>query len=133
MIHKMPHVSRYKLPKKAEEKLIETLQLVFTKILRREEMDTFFNALLTKTEKLMLAKRLAIVVLLEEGLPESQIADSLHVTRMTVSRMQYYLESRGQGYKVALRKLAQEKQLEEFKKVLLSLLRYSLRAAGGRL
>lgn len=129
----MPHVSRYKLPKKAEEKLIETLQLVFTKILRREEMDTFFNALLTKTEKLMLAKRLAIVVLLEEGLPESQIADSLHVTRMTVSRMQYYLESRGQGYKVALRKLAQEKQLEEFKKVLLSLLRYSLRAAGGRL
>lgn len=129
----MPQVSRRKLPKKAEEELIKQLKTVLSKISKNEEMSIFLDALLTETEKLMLAKRLAIVVLLEEGLSESQIAETLHVTRMTVSRTRYYLESRGQGYKVALRKIAREKDLQLFKKILLRFVRYSTRAAGGRL
>lgn len=129
----MPHVSRNKLSKITEQMLVEKLSSVFTHIGKGEDMLGFLDALLTPTEKVMLAKRLAIIVLLEEGLPESRIASMLHVTRITVSRMQLYYEARGHGFKIALQKLEQEKQLGDFKQYLLSLAKYSVRAAGGRL
>jgi uncharacterized protein YerC len=129
----MTHVSRYKLPKRTEEKLIRNLNLVLSKISKHEEMTSFLGAFLTETEKLMLAKRLAIAVLIEEGLPESRIAESLHVTRITVAKMRYFLESRGQGYKIALQKISREKDLQMFKSLLLEIASYSVRAAGGRI
>ena len=128
----MPHVSRNKLGSSTENTLTHNLNTVFTHIGKGDEMLSFLDALLTPTEKVMLAKRLAIIVLLEEGLPESHIASLLHVTRITVSRMQLYYEARGQGFKIALQKLAEQKQLESFKKYLLSLAKYSIKAAGGR-
>lgn len=129
----MTHVSRWKLPKTEEKNLFDALRLVLTRLTKDREMEMFLGSLLTATEKLMLAKRLAIIVLLEEGLTESQIAEALHVTRITVAKMRYFFESRGQGYKVALAKLAQQKQLEEFKKLLFSFLSYAAKAAGGRI
>lgn len=127
----MPHVSKIPLTYKAEKQLIETLNIVLTKISKSDDMQMFLLSLLTPTERIMLAKRLAIIVLIKEGLSESQIASSLHVTRITVSRMQLFLEARGQGYEIALKKLDEEKMLKEFKKLLLSLTKYSIRAAGG--
>lgn len=128
----MPQVSRHKLPKTVEEELIRNLNLVLATISKHEEMLSFINALLTNTEKLMLAKRLAIVVLITEGFIDSQIADKLNVTRMTIAKMRYFLEARGQeGYKIALLKIATDKSLQQFKKFLLSLARYSIRAGGG--
>lgn len=127
----MPHISRIKLDKKTENKLIKTLELVFTKITREEEMRGFLLSLLTPTERLMLAKRLAIIILLREGVPESRVATTLHVTRITVSRMQLFLEARGQGYEIALKILKKEKLIQELKTILLKLASYSVRAAGG--
>lgn len=127
----MPHLSRVKLSKKTEQELINHLNLVLTSVDKNSEMVTFLEALLTPTEKLMLAKRLAIIVLLEEGLSESEIARILHVTRITVAKMQLFYEARGQGFKIALKKLEEQKKLQEFKNLLISLARYSVRAAGG--
>lgn len=128
----MTHLSRWKLKKEEEKNLIDALRLVLTSLNKDREMEVFLGSLLTETEKLMLAKRLAIIVLLREGLTESQIAEALHVTRITVAKMRYFFESRGQGYKVALNKLAQQKQLGEFKKLLFPFLAYAAKAAGGR-
>lgn len=129
----MPQVSRRKLTKETEAEVIKQLKLVLTKISKMEEMSFFLDTFLTETEKLMLAKRLTIVILLKEGIPESQIAATLHVTRMTVSRTRYYLEARGQGYGVALQKIAREKELLALKIILLKLVNYSIKAAGGRI
>lgn len=120
----MPHLSRFKLSKKAEEELIKNLELVLTKLSKEEEMKGFLLSLLTSTERLMLAKRLAMAVLIKEGVPESHIADTLHVTRETVSRMQLFLEARGKGYESAFRKLKNDKLLKEFKLFLIDLARY---------
>ncbi len=128
----MPHVSRNKLDLKAEQKLIQTLDLVLTKIQKEEQIDQFLLALLTPTERIMLAKRLAIVILLKEGLLESEIAETLHVTRVTVSRLQFFLESRGSGYQIALEVLKNEKVMTEAKSILLKLARYAARSSGGR-
>lgn len=128
----MPQVSRNKLSVKAEKELIESLNLVFSSISNREEMVKFLNSLLTDTEKLMFAKRLALIVLIKEGLSDSDISSALHVTRMTVSKLRYFYEARAkEGYDIALLKIENNKLLKGFKNVLLALADYSIRAAGG--
>ena len=129
----MPHISRNPLGPSAEKELIRTLKIVLTKLTKEEDMDQFLLALLTPTEQLMLAKRLAMIVLLKEGLPETSIAENLHVTRGTVSKMQLFLEARGQGYQIGLQVLENEKLMSEVKELILKLGRYSVKAAGGRL
>lgn len=133
MMHCMPHVSRIKLDQKVEEDLIRTLEFVLTKLTKEEEMNGFLLSLLTPTERLMLAKRLAMTILLKENLPDSHISAALKVTRPTVSRMQLFLESRGEGFEYALQKLQNEKIVQEFKGALKSLASYAVKAAGGRL
>lgn len=127
----MPHVSRIKLPIKEEQELIKALKICFMRIDKSEKMDKFLDSLLSETEKVMLAKRLAIVVMLKENFPESDIANSLHVTRVTVERIRHYLEAHWEGFEFALEALEKDKRLEQFKKILISLAKYSIRAAGG--
>lgn len=120
----MPHVSFRKLPEKIEEELISNLRTVFRKVTKEDDMSNLFLSLLSSTEQLMLAKRLAIIVLLKEGLPESKISDALHVTRITVEKMRLFLETKGRGFEIALKKLEEEKRLKAFKTVLLELSDY---------
>lgn len=126
----MPHVSKIKLDKELETNLINSLYVVLGKTNKKETID-FLSALLTPTEKLMLAKRLAIVVLLNEEVPEYKIAQGLHVTRITVSRMNLFWEARGAGFDIAFKKLMEEKNWGQFKKSLLKIAGYSIRAASG--
>ncbi|EKD85945.1 MAG: hypothetical protein ACD_37C00571G0004 [uncultured bacterium] len=127
----MPHISKRKLDKEQEKELIHSFELVLTKISSYSEMHNFLGSLLTPTEHIMLAKRLAIVVLLKDGLPQASIANALNVTQATVSRMDLFLDSRGQGYGIAIAKLENEKTFQEFKTLLLKVAGYSVRAAGG--
>lgn len=129
----MPHVSRRKLKTQTQVELLHALSIVFSKISKTDEMSSFLLSLMSETERLMLAKRVSIVVLLKEEIPESAVADALNVTRETVSRIRYAYELRGDGYELALKKLEEEKLLGEFKKLLISLAKYSVRAAGGRI
>lgn len=127
----MPHVSRIKLPPKEERELVEALKICFMRIEGSEKMDKFLDSVLTQTERVMLAKRLAIVVMLKENFQESDIANSLHVTRVTIERIKHNLEAHWQGFDYALEVLEKEKRLKMLKKVLISLAKYSIRAAGG--
>ena len=127
----MPHVSKRKLDKLKEEELVHSFNLVLAKISNEKEMQDFLGSLLTITERVMLAKRLAIAILLKEGISQNRISSALNVTQATVSRMQLFLEVRGQGYNIAFKKLISEKILAEFKKYLLKITNYSIRAAGG--
>ncbi|MBI2420796.1 MAG: hypothetical protein HYV38_01800 [Candidatus Levybacteria bacterium] len=126
----MPHVSRRKLDKNSEVKLLEALESVLGRLSKIESREFLFS-LLSPTERLMLAKRLGIIVLLSEKVPHSSIASALNVTRETVSRVKLNRELRGEGYDLALEKLAQEKMNKEFRNFLLKLAGYSIRAAGG--
>ena len=128
----MPQVSRVKLEPKEEEELKEALNLVLAGISKRDEMIKFVNSLLTDTEKLMLAKRLAMIVLIREGKSDSDISNALHVTRITVTKFRYYYESRAKdGYDIALNKIESDKLLQGVKRVILALADYGIRAAGG--
>lgn len=128
----MTHVSRNKLEPQEEKELTEALNLVLSGISKRDEMLKFLNALLSDTEKLMLAKRLAMIVLIKEGLGDTAVSDALHVTRITVTKFRYFYESRAkEGYDIALNKIENDKFLQGVKRVILALADYSIRAAGG--
>lgn len=127
----MPHVSKIKLDKKEEEELIKNFDFVLSSLSNENEMERFTQSLLSKTERIMLAKRLGVAILLKEEVPQTSIASGLNVTQATVSRMQLYLEVNGEGYELALRKLKEKKAFQHFKNFLLQLAEYSIRAAGG--
>lgn len=126
----MPQVSNTPLDKGVEKQLLANLETVLGR-LSKEDMNTFLFSFLSKTERLMLAKRLAVAILLKEGLTKTEISRSLKVTIATISKMELFLESRGSGYQLAINKLGEEKTVKEFKKFLIQLAKYSIRAAGG--
>ena len=127
----MPHVSQRILDQRTKKKITDTLELVLGKC-NKIEINNFLFSLLSDTEKLMLAKRLAIVILLREGIDHSSIAETLSVTRETVSRMELASMKRSQGFELAFIKIEEDDAMKEVKKFLIGLASYSIKAAGGR-
>ena len=126
----MPHVSKIKLDKRLETQLFNSLETALGK-LSKEETKAFLLSLISPTERLMLAKRLAVVILLKEDVPIGTIASTLHVTKETVGRIHLQSQVRGDGYNIVFNKLQNEKFLKDFKSFLLKLAGYSIRASTG--
>jgi uncharacterized protein YerC len=129
----MTHISRKKLSDKTLRQILNTLSFVLSTIKEKEEMGQLLDAFLTKTEKIMLAKRLAIVYLLSERVEETKIAENLNVTQATVSRIKLWYETKGSGYQVAVRKIKKQKLLNNLKFLALQIAGKAVRHAGGRL
>ncbi len=88
----MPHVSKRKIKPKLLGKLLEKFLAVFEKAHSRKFAKEVMQELFTKTEKIMLAKRLAIILMLQSETPQDKIADVLKVSPTTVARMSLNLE-----------------------------------------
>lgn len=126
----MPHISRVDIDKRLEAELFESLETALGK-LSKTEMKEFLFSFLSPTEKLMLAKRLAIIILLKENVSATNIASTLHVTMETVVRTRMKSELSKEGYEIALKKIENEKFINDFKDTLLKIAGYTVRAAGG--
>lgn len=83
----MPHVSSKKLKKETLNKLYSEFGKALEKSAQKSGTKFFLEDLLTKTEKIMLAKRFAIIYLLSQDVPVSYIVESLGVSYPTLSRM----------------------------------------------
>lgn len=129
----MPQVSRNRLSKNAENEVIANLNITLSSIQKSGDMVSFLDSLLTPTEKVMIGKRLAMIVLIEQGLHDSQITDLLHVTQATIAKMRLFYEARGSGFKVALKKLEEQKRLKAFKDTLLEMVEFIGKAGTGHI
>lgn len=127
----MTHVSRKRLSRHLLKEILDSLVVVLTETKNNEQMRSFLDAFLTKTEKLMLAKRIAIVYLLSERVGELEIARILGVTQATVSRTKLWAETKGTGYKIAIVQIKKQKMLESLKKLAIKFVSYSIRASAG--
>jgi uncharacterized protein YerC len=107
----MPQVSRRRLPKQVEERIYESFYKAIT-LLGKEGADLFYNDLLTKTEKVMIPKRLAIAILLSKGRTYAEIKDRLNVTQSTIVSVAKTLEY-SEGYKLAIKKLEKSEAWRE--------------------
>jgi uncharacterized protein YerC len=83
----MPHVSKQTLKKETAALLSDQL-LTFVSIARtKQEALVLAEELFTETERLMLGKRLAIIVMLARGYSFTQIEETLAVTPQTITRL----------------------------------------------
>jgi uncharacterized protein YerC len=83
----MTHISRKKIKKDVADELADQF-LTFLSLTRtKQDARTLARELLSQTERVMLAKRLAVVVLLVRGYTFVQIEETLGVSRQTVVRL----------------------------------------------
>lgn len=83
----MPHVSSKKLKKENLQKLYNEFSCALEKSARKSWAKFFLNDFLTRTEKIMLAKRFAVIYLLSKDIPATYIAEALGMSPATIFRM----------------------------------------------
>lgn len=83
----MPHVSKKKIKKEVATELADQFLTFLSLAHTKGEARILASELLSQTERVMLAKRLASVVLLVRGYSFTQIEEALGVSRQTVVRV----------------------------------------------
>ncbi|PJE70037.1 hypothetical protein COU97_01860, partial [Candidatus Shapirobacteria bacterium CG10_big_fil_rev_8_21_14_0_10_48_15] len=81
----MAQVSRLPLSEKIYQRIFEIFFQTAAEIRTKKAAEEFFNDLLTPTERIMLAKRLSIAVLLAKGYDYRSIREILHVSPPTIA------------------------------------------------
>lgn len=87
---------------------------VLGKLTKKEEIEIFLSDFLSPTEYMMLAKRLAIVLLLSRGYNYEEIGNLLKVSSETVGRISLSAKRHSQGLKLAIDKIFGEEKKKEF-------------------
>lgn len=109
----MAQISKYPIRKEVADRIFEILIKTLVKVKDKKEAYSLAEDLFSPTEKVMLAKRLAIAFLLIKGYRYRSINHILRVSLGTVSSVSLSM-SRGQdGYKTILKKIADEEKLDE--------------------
>ncbi|PIP55945.1 MAG: hypothetical protein CO183_01170 [Candidatus Zambryskibacteria bacterium CG_4_9_14_3_um_filter_42_9] len=88
----MSHVSKRKLDQETFDKIFRKLVLVLEHAQNKKKFVSVLEEILTETEKVMLAKRVAIVLLLLGDIPQHRISEALIVSPTTVSKMSLQVE-----------------------------------------
>jgi len=83
----MPHVSSQKLKNEHLQRLYNEFGSALEKSAKKSRTKFFLGDFLTYTEKIMLAKRFAVIYLLSKNIPVSYISEALYMSPATISRM----------------------------------------------
>lgn len=83
----MPHVSKETLDEKVLQDLFNQLFKSIQKASDIRALKYFANEFFTRTEKIMLGKRLAIILLIDRGVPQHVISEQLHVSLSTTAKI----------------------------------------------
>lgn len=111
----MPQVSKYPLAKNTQGRLYRLFWETIADLKDPLKVEEFFDDLLTPTEKIMLAKRLAIAVMLIKGYDYASIRSLLKVSPGTIGSISLWLKYSGSGYRKIVEKLLKK---EKFEKIL---------------
>lgn len=110
----MSQVSKRKIEGKIEQRIFEIFVESFAKLKNKDDVEGFLSELLTPTEKVMLAKRLSVAVLLEKGYDYRQIAEILKISSSTIGRVAFYLKSKGEGLKKIVSLILSDEKRTDF-------------------
>ncbi len=112
----MSQVSRNPLSKESNYEIQATLWWLLARLNTDSDINSFLNGLLTKTEKIMLAKRLAIAFLLSKGYNYRDISDALKVSTSTVARIKEVIDKTEGSYEIFIKKLEKRNELKKLEK-----------------
>jgi len=110
----MTQISRYPVHKKVEARMFEVLRETISDLKTTEDIEDFLHDFLSPVEKIMLAKRLSIAVLLHKGYKYATISAILRVTPPTISQVSLLLKYSGRGYKKVVEKIALNEKMNAF-------------------
>jgi len=109
----MAQVSKKFLPKNLETRLYQVFYQSFSRLNNSEMASNFIEDLLTPTEKVMLAKRLAIAILISKGWLQESIEETLKVSSATIQSVKRTTRFGGQGFARVVDLLQKEKEWEQ--------------------
>ncbi|CAN5123258.1 hypothetical protein BH11PAT3_BH11PAT3_0350 [soil metagenome] len=115
----MPHVSSIELDEVMLNSLLDQFFKTVEKASHKHAFKYVGSELFTATEKIMLAKRLAAILLVEKGMPQHLVAKELHMSISTISIIALKVES---GKYRAIRNIAGTSKgdlLDQIEKLLL--------------
>jgi len=110
----MPQVSRYPLSKEIEERMFKIFWKSLARLSSSGTIQKFLDDLLSPVEKIMLAKRLAIALLLSRNYSYEDIKKTLKVSNDTVAKVKIWLTHGGQGYKMVTKEILADEKMKEF-------------------
>ena len=103
----MAQISQNKLNYKTWMKVWNRFIEVFKMAEQENQLDFLFSEILSKTEKVMISKRISLCLLISSGWHTQEIAQVLHVSTATVNKFATLLESNKQ-FNDFLAKLAKQ-------------------------
>lgn len=109
----MGQISRLPLRKEVYERMFELLIKALVDTRDSKEAAALLKDLLTPVERIMIAKRLAIAVLLAKDKSYAIIQDVLKVSRPTITAVSANLKFYGKGYRQFTEKLEKEKKWQK--------------------
>ena len=110
----MAQISKYPISNNVYERILEIFFKTLIKIQTENEAEQFIKDFLTPTEKIMLAKRLAIAFLLEKEYDYRTISGILRVSLPTVASVNVARKYGGKGYQKMINKLLKEEKIKDF-------------------
>ena len=116
----MPHISKKKLDKRTYTQVLDALDLLLGK-LKKDEVRTFLYSLMSGTERLMVAKRFAAIILIQQGVEDKEISERLKITRATISKLKLIMKVKDQGFELAYKKFKQEKLMKDIKTMIIGI------------
>ena len=101
----MTQVSQFMLRPEVWEKIFDLFTDTFLKIKDKDKLNSFFDNFFSPTEKIMLAKRLAIAVLLAKGNDYRSIRNTIRVTSGTISKVNLLMKGNKNGLNIAVQEI----------------------------
>ena len=104
----MPRVSQNELSGEIHKRIWKALLKSLSGVKRSEDLEKLLEDLLTPTEKIMLAKRLMIAILIQRQKRSRDICRALKVSKATVNTIRRDIIRSGVGYRIVFKMFAAE-------------------------
>lgn len=118
----MSQVSKFRLRPYVWDRIFDLYVETLISLKNKEQLASFLDDFLSPTERIVYAKRLAIVVLLEKGNSYEEISQILRVTPSTISKMSTIIKYGNGELKNISVKIAKKDKTKAMWEELLSLL-----------
>lgn len=109
----MAQISNYPISKDIAERIFDVFVKSIISVKGKQETEDFIADLFTPTEKIMLAKRVAIAFLLLRKYEYREISKVLRVSLPTISSVSFSLKYGKGSYQKILSKIAVQENIEE--------------------
>ena len=99
-------------------KNIDQLVEAFLKLENKTECKKFLRDLCTMKELQSISERLAVMFMVNEGVPYREICKKTGVSTATITRVAQWLKHGEGGYRLILKKMGKEKKPQKYRTVL---------------